>query len=531
MSKHFFTSMPFKSLILSACLLLAQGLGATTYTFFGTTNTDYYTASNWSGNQAPPAAIPSGDLVVINGNCDIPGYNINSWAAGSTITINSGYTLTLSPEPYGLTSSGAINVQGNLVVNRAMYISNSGVLYISSTGQVTINDACYLTAAATINNSGIFKANGYQPMNGVFNNESGGSVTVNTNDFNLNGASSNFNNKTGASVTINSGRKITIGSATFLNEAGATVTNNGSIVNVGTWTNSGSYLGSGAFTNGMFSSSGTVAPGASPGCMTFGAGINISGALQLEINGETACSGFDRLTVTGSASLAGTLALSISHTPAANTTLTLIDAGSLSGTFASVTGLQSGWTINYNNAAGNLELLYDIAAPVELVDFQAKRRNNDVLLRWSTASEYNNKGFEIEHSSDALRWKTLGFSPANSQNSSGTSYEFLHQNASNIDHYYRLRQVDLDGTDSRSDVVFLPAGKSNLRVFPTRTKGELTVQFTGENPPRVSVYNTSGQLQFSAQCSKLDLSALPNGIYLIVVETEGARAVERIWKE
>jgi hypothetical protein len=507
MSKRFFTSMPFKSLILSVCLLFAQGLGAATYTFLGTTDTDYYTNSNWAGNQAPPAAIPTGDVVVINANCNLPGYNINSWAAGSTLTINGGYTLTLAPEPYGMTCSGAINVQGNLVVNRAMYISNSGVLYISSTGQVTINEACYLTAAATINNSGIFKANGYQPMNGVFNNESGGSVTV------------------------NSGRRITIGGATFLNEASATVTNNGSILNVGTWTNNGSYLGSGAFTNGMFSSSGTVAPGASPGCMTFGAGINISGTLQMEINGETACSGFDRLTVTGTATLAGSLALSISHTPAANTTLTIIDAGSLSGTFASITGLQSGWTINYNTTSGNVELIYDAAAPVELIDFQAHINNSDIQLQWATATEYNNRGFEVEHSTDGLRWEILDFVAAKQQQAgTGASYAYLHTPAGKGAHYYRLRQIDIDGTITRSKVVYLMAQNREIRVFPTLSRGEINIQCAEESTIQVSVFNAQGQLQFSTQSKTADLGALPDGMYLIVVEADGLRVVERIWK-
>ena len=94
--------------------------------------------------------------------------------------------------------------------------------------------------------------------------------------------------------------------------------------------------------------------------------------------------------------------------------------------------------------------------PVELLAFTASVNNAEIQLLWSTASELNNRGFEIERSvNDADNFVTIGFVEGESTSTEINYYSFTdHPNFSGKSVlYYRLKQVDFDGTYSYSDIV------------------------------------------------------------------------------
>ena len=94
--------------------------------------------------------------------------------------------------------------------------------------------------------------------------------------------------------------------------------------------------------------------------------------------------------------------------------------------------------------------------PVELLAFTASVNNAEIQLLWSTASELNNRGFEIERSvNDADNFVTIGFVEGESTSTEINYYSFTdHPNFSGKSElYYRLKQVDFDGTYSYSDIV------------------------------------------------------------------------------
>ena len=85
--------------------------------------------------------------------------------------------------------------------------------------------------------------------------------------------------------------------------------------------------------------------------------------------------------------------------------------------------------------------------PVSLIGFDAKRVANDALVTWQTASELNNKGFDVQVSTDGKAFRTLGFVESAAPNSASLkSYSYLdvEQNKAGA-RYYRLRQVDVNG--------------------------------------------------------------------------------------
>jgi len=94
--------------------------------------------------------------------------------------------------------------------------------------------------------------------------------------------------------------------------------------------------------------------------------------------------------------------------------------------------------------------------PVEMLTFTASVNSSDVRLLWSTASELNNRGFEIERSvNDQNDFTTIGFVDGKGNSTEINYYSFIDEpQLSGVNEiYYRLKQVDFDGTFSYSYVV------------------------------------------------------------------------------
>jgi hypothetical protein len=103
--------------------------------------------------------------------------------------------------------------------------------------------------------------------------------------------------------------------------------------------------------------------------------------------------------------------------------------------------------------------------PVELVSFTAEVSGNNVTLNWSTASEVNNKGFEIQRLQDypngTLRdkitrlqdWKVIRFVEGHGTTTETKFYSFTDENLPPGNYQYRLKQIDFDGTFEYSDII------------------------------------------------------------------------------
>jgi hypothetical protein len=93
--------------------------------------------------------------------------------------------------------------------------------------------------------------------------------------------------------------------------------------------------------------------------------------------------------------------------------------------------------------------------PVELTSFTGTSSANGIILNWSTASEINNHGFEIEKSTDAVNFHTIGFIQGYGTTTESKDYSF----ADKFDYsetktlYYRLKQVDYNGNFEYSEVI------------------------------------------------------------------------------
>jgi hypothetical protein len=165
--------------------------------------------------------------------------------------------------------------------------------------------------------------------------------------------------------------------------------------------------------------------------------------------------------------------------------------------------------------------------PVELVSFEATLRDQDVLLYWQTASETNNRGFEMERSTDGHRWEAIDFIPSRSRN--GNSQSLLSYDA-NDEHlpaakkiYYRFRQVDYNGRENYSPIRVISFQPNTLiSIYPNPAENSLHLLMPeGYKAVSADVLRPDGRsLQtylFSTEnrTPDIDISTLPAGIYVL----------------
>ena len=138
--------------------------------------------------------------------------------------------------------------------------------------------------------------------------------------------------------------------------------------------------------------------------------------------------------------------------------------------------------------------------PVKLVRFDAQASAAGVLLTWATATELNNDYFEVQRSRDGLDFETLGRVAGHRTTNKAQAYAYTDEAALPAGpSYYRLRQVDADGTATYSPVRVVSRGSTAALALPYPNP---TADYTG-----------------------LDLSALPSGEYQLLVTDLTGRTV------
>ena len=169
--------------------------------------------------------------------------------------------------------------------------------------------------------------------------------------------------------------------------------------------------------------------------------------------------------------------------------------------------------------------------PVELLDFAAIPSLKGNLLTWQTASEINNKGYDIERSYDGTTFTTIGNVKGIGK---AANYNFVDANPYNGINYYRLKQMDFDGKETLSKVVSVTTtgkGTSKIKIFPTHTEGSISIDNGGLTIDNIAVFNHVGQLVLTNKgVNRLDLSAMPSGLYLVQVKAGGEMVTEKVFK-
>lgn len=189
-----------------------------------------------------------------------------------------------------------------------------------------------------------------------------------------------------------------------------------------------------------------------------------------------------------------------------------------------------------------------LPVPVELNSFTSSVNKNDVLLQWSTASETNNMGFEIERLQDKITklqdWERIGFVEGKGTTTEQQLYSFTDENLSSGKYQYRLKQIDFDGTfEYQSAIVeaeiIQPAEFLLEQNYPNPFNPSTTLSFVIGHQSFVSlkVYDVLGNevaVLVNEERSpgvyeiNFDANSLSSGIYLYKLTAEKFSETKRM---
>ncbi len=361
----------------------------------------------------------------------------------------------------------------------------------------------------------------------------------------------------GGTLVVNAGQTLTIddGPETDLQNNG-TLQVDGSLVNNGKFVNNGIVKGTGTLTVANFSNPATVAPGDSPGSLTISGNYaqTSAGTLEIELGGVTAGTQYDVLNISGTASLNGTLNVTFTNSfvPVSSIDFIILDAASLSGTFSTVNLPDispNTWSVFYDNIAGTVTLSALFPSPLDLLSFNARPINADVLLNWNTENEINHRSFDVERSLDGIHFNTIGNEVA--LTGSGVKhYQFTDNNAlqlfaGNGKIFYRLKMISTTGGFKYSPVITVNTkdGKHGfvLSTQPNPFKDAVNISLSLPSTDKVSIIlnDVSGRLIYKKEqiiekgysTLTIDkLGQLPAGIYTMQLQYKEETVIQKIVK-
>ena len=180
--------------------------------------------------------------------------------------------------------------------------------------------------------------------------------------------------------------------------------------------------------------------------------------------------------------------------------------------------------------------------PVELTSFTAEENGNSVIIKWSTATETNNKGFEVQKNVDGL-YTTVGFIEGHGTTTKPFSYKFNDNNVQPGESTYRIRQVDFNGAFEYSDEVTVsisnPADFELSQNYPNPFNPTTKIRFSipADNHVKLTLYNLLGEkvkdiidsnYKAGTHEVNLDASSLSSGVYLYKIESGNFVSIKKM---
>ena len=188
--------------------------------------------------------------------------------------------------------------------------------------------------------------------------------------------------------------------------------------------------------------------------------------------------------------------------------------------------------------------------PVNLLTFSGYKESNHNVLRWTTVNESNNRGFEIQRSTDGVNFGVIGFvnSQAPGGNSTGNlNYTFTDNIPAGAKQYYRLRQVDIDNHGKYSSIVLIRGDKpltlaiGGLFPNPANNIMNVIIDAPVRNNITLVITDIAGKIvkqqpanvETGSNTITMNISNLANGTYTVkvVCKADGESAVSSFIKQ
>jgi hypothetical protein len=163
--------------------------------------------------------------------------------------------------------------------------------------------------------------------------------------------------------------------------------------------------------------------------------------------------------------------------------------------------------------------------PLRFVSFTAQGENGRVVLTWETAAEINNDHFVVQRSDNTANWLEIDSVKGANNGGAVSSYVRYDEHPLEGMSYYRIEQIDIDGKASYSTIraINLNAASAKLIVSPNPATTIITIHSTIDEPLRISILNSSGQVVAvpsitNGSARTFTVSAMPPGIYFFRIE-------------
>lgn len=219
----------------------------------------------------------------------------------------------------------------------------------------------------------------------------------------------------------------------------------------------------------------------------------------------------------------------------------------ITGTLINVPMADSGmFTVTNPGAFNRLKMLIDFVniIPVELSSFSASVVGSSVVLNWTTATELNNRDFEVQRKTDNTDWQTLTSIAGAGTTTEPRSYSYTDNNLqSNTKYYYRLRQNDFDGKFSFSQIIEVdidaPKDFNLEQNYPNPFNPSTNISFTlpYASVVKLSIYNQLGEkvdqlvnqsLEAGSYIYNWNAKNNSSGIYVVELQADGYKASKKM---
>ncbi len=169
--------------------------------------------------------------------------------------------------------------------------------------------------------------------------------------------------------------------------------------------------------------------------------------------------------------------------------------------------------------------------PVTLLNFEANCENNQTVIKWVTSTEINNDYFVVEKSYDAQVFFELATVQGAGNSTTTQHYSVIDENISNLTTYYRLKQVDFDGTTTYHDIITTNCTTGGFNVTQVNLSNNTLSFYVESNLDEninVYLYDARGRIIASKKVNllegnnsvKLDNLMLSTGIYMMSIVGE-----------
>jgi hypothetical protein len=179
-------------------------------------------------------------------------------------------------------------------------------------------------------------------------------------------------------------------------------------------------------------------------------------------------------------------------------------------------------------------MLCSILMPVELAEFSGRNIGNANILTWTTASEKNNQGFGIERGVDGINFREIAFVEGIGNSNRPQRYSYEDRLEVPQTFYYRLRQVDYDGTFTYSKIIALTADAANSNVIEVYHDGNsadvaIRTQFEKQDKATLTIYSLTGavisrqalEIPVGNHLQRIGLPQAAKGVYVVEINTLG----------